>query len=63
MNPDEAWLDQIIGGEIDATTLNMDDFMNVAQKYASEPDQPIYAKLEEALNTVTKAKVAKAQGV
>lgn len=62
-NPDETWLDQIIAGELDLASLDMDQFSEVAVKYADEPDSPIYAKLEQALNAVTSAKVAKAQGV
>ncbi len=63
VNPDELWLDQIINGELDLAGLDMDQFSDVAVKYAELPESPIYAKLEQALNAVTTAKVAKAQGV
>jgi hypothetical protein len=62
-NPDEAWLDQIIAGDLDLASLDMDQFADVATKYAADTSTPIYAKLEQALNAVTSAKVAKAQGV
>ena len=62
-NPDETWLDQIIAGDLDLASLDMDQFMEVATKYAADTSTPIYAKLEQALNAVTAAKVAKAQGV
>jgi hypothetical protein len=62
-NPDETWLDQIIAGDLDLANLDMDQFMEVATKYAADTSTPIYAKLEQALNAVTAAKVAKAQGV
>lgn len=62
-NPDETWLDQIIAGDLDLAGLDMDQFMEVATKYAADTSTPIYAKLEQALNAVTAAKVAKAQGV
>lgn len=62
-NPDEAWLDQIIAGDLDLSGLDMDQFSEVATKYAADTSTPIYAKLEQALNAITSAKVAKAQGV
>ena len=62
-NPDEAWLDQIINGDLDLAGLDMDQFMEVATKYAADTSTLIYAKLEQALNAGRAAKVAKAQGV
>ncbi|WP_336040712.1 hypothetical protein [Acinetobacter calcoaceticus] len=62
-NPDEKWLDQIIAGEIDLAPLNMNDFSQVAEKYVSEINTPIYAKLEQALTAITSAKMEKAKAV
>ncbi len=62
-NPDEKWLDQIIAGEIDLAPLNMNDFSQVAEKYVSEINTPIYSKLEQALTAITSAKMEKAKAV
>lgn len=62
-NPDEAWLDQIINGDLDLAGLDTDQFMEVATKYAADTSTSIYAKLEQALNAVTVMYAAKAQGV
>lgn len=62
-NPDEKWLDQIIAGEIDLAPLNMNDFSQVAEKYVSEINTPIYSKLEQALTAITSAKMDKAKAV
>jgi hypothetical protein len=62
-NPDEKWLDQIIAGEIDLAPLNMNDFSQVAEKYVSEINTPIYSKLEQALTAITTAKMEKAKAV
>lgn len=62
-NPDELWLDQIIAGEVDLAGLSMTDFAGVAEKYATDTATPIYAKLEQALNAITVAKMDKAKAV
>jgi uncharacterized coiled-coil protein SlyX len=60
---DERWLDQIISGDEDLASLDMNDFAVVAEKYADDTASLMYAKLEQALNLVTAAKMEKAKAV
>lgn len=58
---DNAWLDQIVSGEVDAATVNMTELKNLVQKHGENQESEIYEKLSNVLNIVAQAKLAKAK--
>lgn len=60
-NPDQEFLQKIIAGTVDATTVDMDHIIELAEKY--QADEAMNALVEQALETINQAEQAAAQSV
>lgn len=59
INPDQEFLQNIINGTVDATTVDMDFIIELAEKY--QDDEAMNALVEQALEIINQAEQAAAQ--
>ena len=60
-NPDQEFLQKIIDGTVDATTVDMDYIIELAEKY--QDDEAVNALVEQALDVINQAEQLAAQSV
>ena len=61
INPDQEFLQNIINGTVEATTVDMDYIIELAEKY--QDDESVNALVEQALEVINQAEQSAAQSV